>query len=322
MKQARQALLSLLIVGIELAGCGSIAGEKVALRSGGGGAHVPLPTPGTPKEVQTLVADSVHIRDLNANVAAELANQDGLNARYFYHGNCALITGCAYGDTSSQTVVVLFGDSHAVMWMPGMVPAVKKLGVKLILLSKNSCPIAELLDPVYLRGSPGIDCAAWRMASIAAIQALSPRLVVLSERTARVVTGQRNAPYTKAQWEAGLDATIEQLQTRATRVAVMEDITAYATFWPNQCLAAFPHDVQACSVPNPNPQTPGQQRAELTSAHATGAVFVATNKWFCTARCVPVVGNLLTQYDWNHVSAPYATFLSGVLERTIQKLLK
>jgi hypothetical protein len=277
--------------------------------------------PGTPTQVKTLVAASTHIKALTTKTAAQITNLDRLNADYYFRGDCSLITACVYGDTASKTVVVLFGDSHALMWMPAAVLAAKKLGVKVIDLSKRTCPIALLTDPVYLGGQQGVDCATWRSSSIAAIQALDPRLVVLSERTARVVDGQGNVPYTKAQWQAGLQATITALQSSTTRVAVIEDLTSYTNFWPSECLAAYPKSVQSCSIPDPNPKQPGQQAAEQAAAKATGATYIPTDQWFCTTRCSPIVGSFLTHYDWTHVSVPYARYLSGVFATALKKAL-
>jgi hypothetical protein len=284
---------------------------------------VPHQSPGSAAAIKRLVAASVHIKKLAGPVAIAISNQQQLDAYHSYHTNCGTISDCVYGNTSSSTTVVLFGDSHALMWMPAAVAAATKDNFKLVVVWKLACPIAALpSDATYLGSQPTTGCSQWRTSSISAINSLSPNLVILSERTSHVVSTSTNAPFTQQQWQAGLATTISALRSKVTRVAVLEDLVAYTNYWPNTCVVANAHNVQACSIPNPNPATPGQQVAEGAAATSAGAFFIKTAQWFCTTtRCSPVVGNFPTHYDWNHVSAPYARYLSGVFGAAIERVL-
>ena len=57
---------------------------------------------------------------------------------------------CVYGDPSSQTTVVLFGNSHAMQWFPALEELAKQRDWRLLGFSKSACPAAEIY--VYSTG--------------------------------------------------------------------------------------------------------------------------------------------------------------------------
>jgi hypothetical protein len=51
---------------------------------------------------------------------------------------------CVYGNLSSKTTVVLFGDSHAMQWFPTLNEIAKERNWRLVGLTKAACPPAEV----------------------------------------------------------------------------------------------------------------------------------------------------------------------------------
>ena len=51
---------------------------------------------------------------------------------------------CVYGDTTSTTTVVLFGDSHAAYWFPALDLISQEQHWRLVDLTKDGCPVAEV----------------------------------------------------------------------------------------------------------------------------------------------------------------------------------
>jgi peptidoglycan/LPS O-acetylase OafA/YrhL len=51
---------------------------------------------------------------------------------------------CVYGNPSSKTTVVLFGDSHAMQWFPALNELAKERDWRLVGLTKAACPPAEV----------------------------------------------------------------------------------------------------------------------------------------------------------------------------------
>jgi hypothetical protein len=85
---------------------------------------------------------------------------------------------CAYGDTASNTVTVLFGDSHAASWFPALDTISKQKHWRLVVLAKAGCPAEEV--NVIRGGGVYTTCAEWRSNAMQRIATLHPALVVVT----------------------------------------------------------------------------------------------------------------------------------------------
>lgn len=87
---------------------------------------------------------------------------------------------CIYGDTTSNTTSVLFGDSHALSWFPAMNIVAKKNGWKLLSLTMSACSPADI--PAWNPSNNSVmkNCAIWRADSLKKITAARPLIVVVA----------------------------------------------------------------------------------------------------------------------------------------------
>jgi hypothetical protein len=282
--------------------------------------------PGTPAQVASLVARSGRIMKL-PNAAIPQLFAGGTDTAYRLYPSARAcsesLKGCAFGDLASSKVVVLFGDSHILMWLPAIVPAALRAGVKIDLMYADDCPVALIGNFSIVTGSYGslVGCEQWRNAATKVIHALNPMAVIIGERSTLIVSLPGDVPYTPEQWQLSLETTIVRLKTPTMRIAIMQD-TNWFDLNPMQCLAAYPADIQRCDEPFPNTMNPGQDRAEWRAARATGSTYVLTHQWLCTTICSPVVGPFITNFDNGHVSATYASYLSVVVGDALQPLFK
>jgi hypothetical protein len=53
-----------------------------------------------------------------------------------------------------------------------------------------------------------------------------------------------------------------------------------------------------------------------------GASYIDVMPWFCSTVCTDVVGNMAVYSGGGHISATYATFLSGVLRSALARAKK
>src|SRR5690606_6988761 len=67
---------------------------------------------------------------------------------------------CAYGDRNSQTVVALFGDSHAAQWFPALEKLAAEEGFRLESYTKSSCPSVDV--DIYVDAILYDECETWR----------------------------------------------------------------------------------------------------------------------------------------------------------------
>lgn len=295
----------------------------VVLGVGGtAGGTAKLPKPGTPLQVANLVATSSAITSLPAKLLPPLSQVSTDQADAYYSvvsRRCEGVTKCVFGDKSSKELLVLFGDSHAQMWLPAFVPIAQSKGFKVALVWLSGCPAADV--SVWDASTHSIDknCNTFRSTMITNIIKAKPAAVLLADRTSDI-PGAGNKLISDAVWQAGLEHTISAFKAAKLKVAVIGDITAFdAKHALPACLAANPNSVQTCSVSNPNPNTHQHFAAEQAAATAESVDYLNPQQWLCTSTCSPIIGNMVAYYDDFHVTATYAEFLELVWEKLLQQ---
>lgn len=277
-----------------------------------------LPKPATASALASEVRASTSITAIPTAMDPPLASVANDRATYTtYHAResgCRTISAsCTWGDTKSHKIAVLFGDSHAWMWLPAVVPPLAKAGFKVQLVWMISCPAAEVDVNVT---ADGIRCSTWRTSMLATIKGEKPALVMFAERTTDVDLANGDL-VTPAEWTTGLEASINAVKGRTTKVVVIGDNPAYVlAASPVPCLAAHPTAVQECatSTTGADATWTDDEPAEKAAATATGATFVDPTPWLCPGtRCSPIIGKYAVYFDWSHITATYAAYLSGVM---------
>ena len=157
-----------------------------------------LVTPGTASQVAALVKASTSIMQLPATTKPSLVDASQsmtLNALTALGGKCPNAqTTCSFGALSSKKVVLLIGDSHALMWVPALVPSLAKAGYRLDLKWFPGCPIATFVvaNPTDTQSR----CATWRTNLLLTIKKSPPVAVIFSERTTKwCATNQRSVDF-------------------------------------------------------------------------------------------------------------------------------
>jgi hypothetical protein len=292
----------------------------------GAGAAAKLPTPGTAAQVAALVAASGSIKQLPSKLDPPLSEvaSDSPGTYYGVAGReCDGITKCDFGDKKSKELWVMFGDSHAQMWLPALVPIATEEHVELALVWAPGCPAADVTVWSVTTHSVNKGCTTFRNQMFLQIKKADPFLVLVADRTSDI-PGAGNKLISDSVWQAGLETTIAKLKSATTKVAVVGDITAFAASEViAECLASNSSNVQACSVPNPNPKTHEHFAAEMAAATAESVAYLNPQSWLCTTVCSPVIGNMVAYWDSFHVTSTYAEYLSVVWKSllTSDKLL-
>jgi hypothetical protein len=292
----------------------------LGMAAGPVGAGTALPKPGTPSQVSALVSASDRIRTLPAHLVPGLLLSDDPPGYYPATAKgCTGATQCVYGDTASKRVMVLFGDSHALMWLPAIAPVASEDRVKLVVEWMPGCPAATV--SVWNTSTRSIDsaCNTFRTGAIASITSLDPFLVLIADRTTDV-WGQGGTTISNATWKDGEEATISALQSPTTQVAVIGDITIF-NFNVVGCMASFEKHLQRCAVPNPNPKVQDHFAAEQGAASAEGVSYLDPQPWLCTSTCSPVIGNMAVYFDDAHVTSTYAEYLTKVWAAALEPLI-
>jgi peptidoglycan/LPS O-acetylase OafA/YrhL len=218
---------------------------------------------------------------------------------------------CVYGDTTSATSVVLFGDSHALQWFPAIDNLANEHSDALVVMTKATCPPIDITVYNPTLGRTDTECDQWRKAELARMATLHPALVILGFSREYGIPDDHVVVDGRA-WLSGLSEMITTIQaTTGARVVLMGD-DPYPQQSVPQCLSVHLSDTPACSIPKHYPYyNPGGIGQEQAVAKATGAGYVDTDQWFCiSTTCTVIVGNLLVYRDDNHITASYADWLT------------
>jgi hypothetical protein len=221
---------------------------------------------------------------------------------------------CLYGNTTSSRTIVLFGDSHAVMWFP----AIDNLAIQkhdaLVVMAKATCPPIDITTFSPDLGRPYTECNEWRAAELRRMTALRPAIVILGFSREYGIADDHVVVDGPA-WLSGLAEMITTVKRdTGARVVLMGD-DPYPQQSVPDCLSQHLNDTPACAIPKHYPfYNPGGIPQEKAVAASTGAGYVDTDPWFCLAStCSVIVGNVLIYRDDNHITTTYANWLTPVI---------
>jgi peptidoglycan/LPS O-acetylase OafA/YrhL len=272
-------------------------------------------------EVQADLTTSQTVQNVPDDVTPSLAGAFG-DIPILYNDGCVdtytsiTLNPCTYGDTTSSTSVVLFGDSHAAMWFPAVDQAAERFSWKLYAWTKDTCP--PLVIPVI---SPNLgraytECTTWRNEVLQEIAEIHPALVILG--VARHYSPIYGFTVYSSQWMNGLSEMISQIRALGSRVLVMGPVPKPA-FTVADCLSENLTAEQNCASPRDSAVDIRGMRQEESTVTSAGASYVNTLFWFCSTEstCPPIVDGVLVYRDDNHITATYASFLTTPVEAAV-----
>lgn len=228
------------------------------------------------------------------------------------------IEACVFGDRASARKVVLYGDSHAGMWLPAMKEIAERQHWRLQFYGKPACPALRITFWNQQEQRPFGECDRFRDFVTERIRAERPDLVVVTNESFSQKRG-RGQLISPREWQAGLTQTLSVLRRSATHVVVIGDTPVLDESAPD-CLAAHPRDVAACTTTRQAATARVWNGADQAAARATGSGYVPVLPWLCSAVCTPVIGNVTVYRNRFHITATYARMLTGVLEDALPPL--
>jgi peptidoglycan/LPS O-acetylase OafA/YrhL len=220
---------------------------------------------------------------------------------------------CAYGDLTSPTTIVLFGDSHAGAWFPAVEGVAEQRGWKLVVVTKSACSAASVRIFQAKLNRPFDECVRWRESTWDYIASLHPAMVVMTSAAAGGDLADKPAD-PDAAWTAGWARSADRLAAAGARLYLLDD-TPYQPGDVPECLSAQPSAPGRCAAGRAAALPNHQRRAMIDAAlRRRGVTTIDPTPWFCTATVCPViVGNVLVYRDVSHVTATYARLLAPLL---------
>jgi len=212
---------------------------------------------------------------------------------------------CSFGPAGAPAVV-LWGDSAAAQWAPGLQRAVEQAGDRLVTQTKSGC--ASTLEIHVKDGQAYPSCDAWRQKVLAQLAAHPPAVIILANYANEELPKGADA---ETVWADGLADTIGRLPA-ASRVLMLADSPDFGTS-PIECLSQHVEHAGACArsaaLALPSPGRVAVYRAAAT----TRARLIDLTSYFCSDTCPPIVGDTLVYRDSHHLTASYARKLAAPL---------
>jgi hypothetical protein len=293
----------------------------------GCGAGAPAPRPSTPvpapriplTQVLAAVRAAPAIRSTPADLTPSLTTVGrdlGFDSNRCEAGPSAdRIDACVLGDPASSTRVVLYGDSHAGMWLPALSEIAQRRHWQLRFFDKPGCPAPAITFWNQQAGRSFTECDRFRAYAEGQIVAEQPGLVLVTDESYAQKTGP-DQTVTAPQWQSGLTRTLAALRRSGARVIVLGDTPVLAQS-PPECLAAHASNVVACFTTRAAATRGVWNAADQAAARATGSGYISVLPWLCGLICTPVIGHVLVYRNRFHLTATYSRMMNGVLETAV-----
>jgi len=213
---------------------------------------------------------------------------------------------CKLGDPSATRTVVLFGDSHAGMWVPGLLPVARAQQFAIVVLDKPGCYVNRL--HTNLSGWP---CANWYRWALRQDHRLHPAATLVDFK----LSGNylENNPTTTV---ADLRSVLNQVQN-----GVWLQDSPGQTRKTADCITAAGATQRTCSSPVTSSYTT-LMRDIQTMLVLRHRLSIPTLQWFCAGGvCPSVIDHTLTTHDGDHLTMEYSADLAPLLAPEMRRIL-
>lgn len=239
---------------------------------------------------------------------------------------------CAFGDADGSVTVVLWGDSHAVHWLPVLDPLLAELGMRGLLRAHAGCPpgLAKVADlPERFDSCVGFGSRV--LTEVTGLARREPVMVLLFARWARYVNER---PYSAVDrkralpgWvpghkpvEVGLGDLVSRLRAARIPVGIAQPVPEQQHEVPN-CLYQWP--VPRCSASWDSQRDYMRPAREMVARIAErGHAFVLDPRpLLCPDEVCPAeLGGKVLYLDDDHLSGEGAKYLREPLRELLVNL--
>lgn len=223
---------------------------------------------------------------------------------------------CVYGDPDAERSLVVYGDSVAISYLPGIRAALAQQSWQIHVLTVAGCPVAQVAQ-TQIGGAAFPECDTFRSWAIGRIAQLQPDLVVMAEyRHDRVLISQATGAAADVERAAGLDATLAQLAgTDATLLLLSAPPEGRLL---STCATRMSSPADCVAVPGAQFRTTVQIEQAAIAKLGPQARHVDTEGWFCAdGQCPAFIGSTPMHADQFHLTDAGARQLAPLLAQAL-----
>jgi hypothetical protein len=208
---------------------------------------------------------------------------------------------CRLGATKSSKLIVLLGDSHAMMWLPAILEIAWRDGWAVVPLLRLGCRPDRWVS----------DCRDWYRWALREVRRLRPRVTLLGGSIA-----ERQTPDARA----GVDSVI----AAATALKPLGDVVVIGdpeglSESPADCLLSKHASMATCTTTWPAASVAIYDRIAARARQAAVA-FLPTRGFLCfQRRCPAVIGHTIAYMDNSHLTVAYSRQTAGPFRAALQR---
>jgi peptidoglycan/LPS O-acetylase OafA/YrhL len=229
---------------------------------------------------------------------------------------------CPRGDPNADRSIVVFGNSHARMWIPAFDKIGEELGYRTYYFVKPNCAATLVSVGELVPGSPlWPECDDFRSWALDQISTLDPDLVVVASSGPNPVLYDADGNKIP---KDGIDDAARQgyvdlftrLSTTAQHAVLLRDVPKSEDL-PDECLTKKGNDLGDCLF-TPLPASVVDANLSQQAADETGTPVVDPTQWLCwDGSCPTVIGDVLPYRDRGHLTTVYAASLTDELIKAL-----
>lgn len=210
---------------------------------------------------------------------------------------------CEYGDLTSDKTIVLYGDSHAAQWLPALDLIGKRRGIKIVSLTKSSCPSAEVIKELSSQYDVR-DCQAFRNSSVARIDKIKPLAIILTGM--QPFSAPNNNEDVRTWWLEGERKAYNRIRNSTQFPIYLTDTPLPQVDIPD-CLVASRG--AKCDTSKP-----------VSAEVAAGLIAIDPTSWLCSGTCPAIVDGIVAYRDQSHLTVEMSKHLSHEMEIALVRL--
>jgi hypothetical protein len=210
---------------------------------------------------------------------------------------------CEYGDLTSDKTIVLYGDSHAAQWLPALDLIGKRRGIKIVSLTKSSCPSAEVIKELSSQYDVK-DCQAFRNSSVARIDKIKPLAIILTGM--QPFSAPNNDEDVRTWWLEGERKAYNRIRNSTQFPIYLTDTPLPQVDIPD-CLVASRG--AKCDTSKP-----------VSAEVAAGLIAIDPTSWLCSGTCPAIVDGIVAYRDQSHLTVEMSKHLSHEMEIALVRL--
>ena len=231
---------------------------------------------------------------------------------------------CEFGDTSSDRVVVIVGDSKVVQWETALSDLGKREGWKLVQITKSACPFTDASIRTGNRQKVWTDCREWGRRALKKILDLHPELVIASHRKNSALPKGKTAQsdLRRSAMVQGMASYWRTITQAGIPLAVLLDNPEPKTEGIYECVAKHENNLRACAFDESDGLRRSGASSQLAAAAEVPAVKVINmSNVICpdADRCAPVIGNVLVYRQGTHLTRTFVDSAEPQLAAALAK---